>query len=55
MSSTEFIYKHDQWRKGAGRMPAGLSGQSDSSVYAGLDLSLAQFALLYPERFNIGI
>lgn len=44
MSSQEILHKHDQWRKGAGGAPAGLSGQTDSSAYSGLDLGQAQFA-----------
>ncbi len=44
MSSQQIIRDHDLWRKGAGGAPAGLAGQSDNHVYAGLDLNLAQFA-----------
>jgi uncharacterized protein YjbI with pentapeptide repeats len=44
MSSQLIILAHDMWRKGAGGAPAGLVGQADSFVYAGLDLGLAQFA-----------
>jgi fluoroquinolone resistance protein len=44
MSSQTIILNHDHWRKGIGGAPAGLSGQSDSNAYAGLDLDLAQFS-----------
>lgn len=44
MASQTIITDHDRWRKGAGGKRAGLSGESDSSSYSGLDLNLAQFA-----------
>jgi len=44
VSAQQIILDHDKWRKGIGGAPAGLSGESDSSAYAGLDLDLAEFS-----------
>ncbi len=44
MSTQLIILKHDQWRKGLGGAPAGVSGESDSNAYAGLDLNLITFS-----------
>lgn len=43
MNSQQIIQDHDRWRKGMGGAPAGLTGQTDSHAYAGLDLNQARF------------